>query len=113
MKLLDRSWFTWSRTKRIIIQTCAPRKDPWISKIDNGHFSYENVGKEISEINTQVEESQHWYSQNDEPKDIVYNEYHMLQRCDDDWSFGLDNYDDNDYPFDEEAYFNIHNAMDY
>ena len=37
----------------------------------------------------------------------------MLQRCDDDWSFGLDNYDDDDYPFNEEAYFNIHNAMYY
>ena len=79
MKLCEREWFTWGRTKRIVIQTCTPRKDPWIYKIDNGHFSYEEIGKEISDVNIQAEEYQDWYPKMDEPRDLIYNEYHILQ----------------------------------
>ena len=112
MKLCEREWFTWGRTKRIVIQTCIPRKDPWIYKIDNGHFSYEQIGKEISDVNIQAEEYQDWYPKMDEPRDLIYNEYHMLQRhANYSWSYGHhDNYDDEgDYPFDEIADHNINN----
>ena len=57
MKLCEKEWFTWGRTKRIVIQTCTPRRDLWIYKIDQGHFSYDEIGKEISDYHIQAEES--------------------------------------------------------
>ena len=92
------------------------RRDPWIYKIDHGHFSYDEIGKEISDYHIQAEESLYWYPKLDEPRDLVYNEYHMLQRhADNFWSYGNhdnNNYDDDDYPFDEIEDHNINNIMD-